>query len=88
VSANSSNEDIVLFGYYRHYKGKTYFVVGEATHTETGEQMVIYRQADDSNFQIWVRPKALFLSEVEVGDKKVPRFEYIPFSPTDNDEPI
>lgn len=87
ASANNSNNSIIPLGYYRHYKGTVYFVIGEATHTETGEQMVVYHQGSD-NLQIWARPKAMFLELVEVDNRKVPRFEYIPLSPTDNDEPI
>ena len=49
---------------YRHFKGTLYKVVDVAEHTETGEAMVIYHRADDSN-KLWARPMEMFLSEVD-----------------------
>jgi hypothetical protein len=69
-------------GRYRHYKGKEYIVIGEATHTETKEQMVIYQQ-DYDDFKLWVRPKELFEGTVEIGGSRtstgeiVNRFTYV-----------
>ena len=63
-------------GRYRHYKGQEYIVVGEATHTETKEQMVIYQQ-DYDDFKLWVRPKELFEGTVEIEGEVVNRFTYI-----------
>ncbi len=63
-------------GKYKHYKGNLYEVIGVAKHSETLEEMVVYKalyQAEGEN--LWVRPKALFLEEVEVGGKKIKRFE-------------
>jgi hypothetical protein len=63
-------------GKYKHYKGNLYEVIGVAKHSETLEEMVVYKalyQAEGEN--LWVRPKAMFLEEVEVGGKKVKRFE-------------
>ncbi len=75
ASENSSNETHILSGYYRHYKGKTYHIIAEAIHAETKEHIIVYQQ--EHNSQIWARPKSMFLEEVDVGGKKVPRFEYI-----------
>jgi len=58
-------------GTYRHYKGKDYTVIGVAQHTETGEELVIYRDADQC---LWVRPRTMFLETVEVDGQQVPRF--------------
>ncbi|MFY8185618.1 MAG: DUF1653 domain-containing protein [Bacteroidia bacterium] len=63
-------------GKYKHYKGNLYEVIGVAKHSETLEEMVVYKalyQAEGEN--LWVRPKAMFLEEVEVGGKKIKRFE-------------
>ena len=63
-------------GRYRHYKGKEYFVLGVARHSETGEELVVYRP-DYGDRDLWVRPKAMFLEHVEINGQSVPRFEYI-----------
>lgn len=58
----------VVKGMYRHFKGgDTLFeVLGEATHSETGEKLVVYRHIEQgvpaSTF--WVRPVTMFYSEV------------------------
>jgi len=65
-------------GKYKHYKGNLYEVIGVAKHSETLEEMVVYKalyQAEGEN--LWVRPKAMFTEDVEVGGKLVKRFEYV-----------
>lgn len=58
---------------YEHYKGDKYQVVTLGKHTETGEDMVVYRALyGDGN--IWIRPREMFLSEVEIDGKMRPRF--------------
>ena len=68
-------------GIYEHYKKKRYQVIGVARHSETLEEMVVYRALYDSeefgDQALWVRPKAMFLEEVEIDGKLVPRFRYI-----------
>jgi hypothetical protein len=49
---------------YRHYKGNLYYVESEAMHTETGEEVVVYHALYGDN-ELYVRPKEMFLSEVE-----------------------
>ncbi len=66
----------VKTGRYRHYKGNEYEVIGVAKHSETLEELVVYR-ALYGEHALWVRPKAMFLETVEVGGKKVPRFQPI-----------
>lgn len=63
-------------GFYRHYKGKFYKVFGEAQHSETEEVMVVYQQWYGDRAW-WVRPKAMFLENVEVGGATRPRFEFV-----------
>jgi len=63
-------------GKYKHYKGNMYDVIGVAKHSETLEEVVVYRALYGKN-ELWVRPLKMFLEEVNVNGKKVPRFEYI-----------
>lgn len=63
-------------GKYRHYKGNEYEVLGVAKHSETLEDLVVYKKLYGDG-GLWVRPLAMFLEQVEVDGKKVPRFEYI-----------
>lgn len=49
---------------YRHFKGDYYLVVDIARHSETQEEMVVYRRLYGDG-SLWVRPKAMFLSEVD-----------------------
>jgi cyclomaltodextrinase len=63
-------------GRYRHFKGKEYIVVGVARHSETGEELVVYRQ-DYGDRSLWVRPRDMFLEGVEDDGRSVPRFECV-----------
>ena len=63
-------------GRYVHYKGKEYVVLGVARHSETDEELVVYRP-DYGDRTLWVRPKAMFLETVEVAGRTVERFCYL-----------
>jgi hypothetical protein len=63
-------------GLYRHYKGRDYTVIGVARHSETEEELVVYRP-EYGERGLWVRPLAMFTEMVEVDGKVVPRFERI-----------
>ena len=60
-------------GTYRHYKGNLYEGIGSAHHSETEEPLVVYR-ALYGEFGLWVRPREMFLGEVEVGGRSMRRF--------------
>ena len=63
-------------GFYRHFKGKLYEVIGTATHSETREPMVVYR-ALYGEYGLWVRPAAMWSEMIERGGQTVRRFTYI-----------
>jgi hypothetical protein len=63
-------------GRYRHFKGGEYNVQGVATHSETGESMVVYSPLYGEG-GLWVRPLSMFLETVERGGEQRPRFTYI-----------
>jgi hypothetical protein len=61
---------------YRHYKGNAYEVLHIGKHTETEEDLVIYRAVDKPE-QVWVRPAAMFMETVEWEGRQVPRFIHL-----------
>ena len=63
-------------GRYRHYKGNEYLVLALARHSESEEELVVYR-CDYGDRSWWVRPRAMFQETVEVAGRTVPRFEWI-----------
>ncbi len=66
---------------YKHYKWNLYEVMYIAKHTETLEDLVIYKALYNSsefwNNAIWVRPKEMFQENVEINWVVSPRFTYI-----------
>jgi hypothetical protein len=63
-------------GKYRHYKGKEYEVIGLAKHSETLEDLVVYK-ALYGDGQMWVRPVKMFEEKVAVDGVEVPRFKFL-----------
>lgn len=63
-------------GKYRHFKGNMYEVVGVAKHSETLEEMVVYRALYGEG-GLWVRPAKMWNETVERDGKSFKRFEYI-----------
>lgn len=62
-------------GLYKHYKGKLYEVIGTARHSESLEELVVYKatyQPEGEN--LWVRPLAMFLETVIVDGIEMKRF--------------
>ena len=60
-------------GIYRHFKGNKYQVIGTAKHSETLEEMVVYR-ALYGEFGLWVRPASMWEETVERDGKTYQRF--------------
>ena len=74
----TSNSSKLKLGKYKHYKGNFYNVIGIAKHSETLEELAVYEALyENPEGKLWVRPLKMFLEEVEVNGKKVPRFKYI-----------
>lgn len=68
----------VEVGIYQHYKGGKYRVIGVAKHSETLEDLIIYEALyENKTSNIWARPIEMFVDEVEVGTKKIPRFKFL-----------
>jgi hypothetical protein len=68
--------EVLKKGIYRHYKGNEYEVLMVARHSETEEEMVVYR-ALYGEFGIWVRPLVMFMEKVEVNGEEVDRFQFL-----------
>ena len=58
-----------------------YEVIGLARHSETLEELVVYKALYDSaefgKNALWVRPKSMFLGTVQIEEKEIPRFKYV-----------
>ena len=63
-------------GLYRHYKGNLYQVVSVARHSETLEELIVYR-ALYGDYGVWVRPKAMFAETIEYNGVTQPRFAFV-----------
>ena len=68
--------DEIKPGRYRHFKGNEYEVIGLARHSETQEEVVVYR-ALYGDFGLWVRPARMWNETVERDGKTFRRFTYI-----------
>ena len=65
-------------GIYKHYKGKLYEVLFMAHHSETMEEMIVYKALYETKFgnnSIWVRPAAMFNETIIVDGKSVIRYQ-------------
>ena len=59
---------------YRHFKGGEYEVTGFAKHSESGEELVIYRSVQQPDV-VWARPYSMFTETVWKDGRQVKRFE-------------
>lgn len=66
----------IPLGRYRHYKGQAYVVLGFARHSETEEELVVYRQ-DYGNLSWWVRPQRMFCETILHNGVDVARFTFL-----------
>ena len=58
---------------YRHFKGKLYMVITIARHTETEEELVVYKSLETG--KVWARPLDMFKEQVLVNGQNYPRFK-------------
>ncbi|MBI2270121.1 MAG: DUF1653 domain-containing protein [Bacteroidetes bacterium] len=69
---------VIKPGIYRHYKGNLYEVISSVRHSETLEELILYKALYKSEGEnLWVRPKKMFGEHVEVEGKKVLRFTFV-----------
>lgn len=58
---------------FRHFKGNDYQLLYVARHSETQEAQAVYRALYDEG-EVWVRPLAMFLEEIERDGVRMRRF--------------
>ena len=72
-------QEIIIWWIYKHFKGHKIEILNIAIHTETEEELVIYKHLSDpldntNEGKIRARPKEMFLEEVTREGKTFPRF--------------
>lgn len=76
ISENKDSQDEFRLGQYRHFKGNLYDLIGKVRHSETQEQMVLYRALYGEG-GLWVRPYQMFFDTIEREGQEFKRFEYV-----------
>ena len=74
------NKEIKIGETYKHFKGHDVEIIGIAHHSETLEEMVVYRHLGKSSLgenDLWVRPAKMFLENIERQEYNGPRFKLI-----------
>ena len=66
-------------GTYRHFKGNEYEVIDVVRHSETNEELVLYKPLAGDG-KLWVRPLAMFGEMVRHEGQMVPRFTFLGLS--------
>ncbi len=74
IHSGGSMQELKINRIYKHFKGNYYLVLGLAKDSETGEDVVIYRQLYD-DCSLFVRPLKMFLGKVD--KEKYPDVEQI-----------
>lgn len=75
---NNPEPKVIEKGVYRHTKkGHVYEVLGVALHTETGEQLVMYRPLYENRYEFFARPYDMFMETIELNGERKPRFEKV-----------
>ena len=64
MAAEKGPRAVTVGGLYRHFKGMLYTVIAIARHSETGEELVLYRQLYPP-YDTWARPITMFLEPVD-----------------------
>jgi len=67
---------VLKSGLYQHYKGNQYEVIDVVRHSETEEELVLYRALYGER-GLWVRPLEMFKESVNIDGLCMPRFEYV-----------
>jgi hypothetical protein len=63
-------------GIYQHYKGNLYQLLDRCRHSETLEELVLYK-ALYGDFGLWVRPSSMFFENIILDGKSIPRFKFL-----------
>jgi len=71
------DNQLVVGGLYRHFKGGIYEIVGFATCTQSDETVVIYKSYEQT--KLWTRPIADFLTLLNTSTHHCGRFERLLF---------
>ena len=74
IDENGREVPPIPLGIYRHFKGNLYEVTGFALHSETTEDMVIYKALYGER-RTWVRSLTMWEEPVKLGERVVRRFE-------------
>lgn len=67
---------MIKTGIYRHFKGNLYEVLGTAKHSESLEEMVVYKALYDEG-SLWVRPASMWDETIERDGTVYKRFTFI-----------
>ncbi len=76
LASFSTNASQLKIGIYEHYKKMRYQVLGACRHSETLEEMVVYRALYGKQ-ELWVRPLEMFLEKIEINGIFQPRFKFV-----------
>lgn len=69
---------LVENGIYEHYKGQHYRVHKIVRHSESLEEYVLYEALYENKLgQLWVRPLKMFLENIQIHGKQIPRFTFL-----------